>query len=201
MKSTRRNTLWLLCDHSEWCIWNRACTAGWRLWEWEWKLPHPIPTQQSLKSLPCLHGRWVILQSGKLQLQSSMQSHYLTDTATTASYSPALMRPSEQHSPHSSADARSPTPMEADVSSSVQHSLCHCIMSTRDQFLTKVWDDDDDTTPFDEHFPTAPFSDDVWAEEQIPDRCLCIHERPDDLNHWCSYPCPYDSTIFSMDFL
>ena len=71
-----------------------------------------------------------------------------------------------------------------------------------DQFLTEAWyDDDDDTTPFDEHFPTAPFGDDVWTEEQIQDRCLCIHERPDDPNHQCSYPCPYDSTTFSMDLL
>ena len=62
----RRNTLQSLCDHSEWCIWNRALTGGWRLREQEWKLPHPNPTQQSLKSLPCLHGGWFILQSGKL---------------------------------------------------------------------------------------------------------------------------------------
>ena len=76
-------------------------------------------------------------------------------------------------------------------------------MPTRDQFLMEVWDDyyDDDTIPFDEHFPTAPFDDDIWTEEQIPDRGLCIHKRPDDPNHQCSYPCPYDSTTFSMDLL
>ena len=52
-----------------------------------------------------------------------------------------------------------------------------------------------------EHFPTAPLDDDVWAEEPIPDRCLYIHERPDEPNHQCSYPCPYKSTTVSMDLL
>ena len=113
------------------------------------------------------------------------------------------VRPSEWHSPHCNANARSPTPREADVSSSVHHTLCHHIMPTRDQFLTEVWDDVDDvdTTHFDKHFPTAPFDDDVWNEEQIQVRCLCIHERHDVLNHQCSYPCPYDSTTFSMGLL
>ena len=46
-----------------------------------------------------------------------------------------------------------------------------------------------------------PLDDNVWAEEQISDRCLCIHERLDDLNHQCSFPCLYDSTTFSMDLL
>ena len=73
---------------------------------------------------------------------------------------------------------RSPTPREVDASSSVHHNMCHHIMPIRDQFLTEAWDDDDDdTTPFDEHFPTAPYNDDVWTEEQILDRCLCIQER------------------------
>ena len=43
-----------------------------------------------------------------------------------------------------------------------------------DQFLTEAWDDD--TTSLDEHFPTASLDDDVWAEEPIPDRHLCILE-------------------------
>ena len=78
--------------------------------------------------------------------------------------------------------------------------MCHHITPTTDQFLTEAWDDD--TTSFDEHFPTAPLDDDAWAEEQILDRCLCIHGRPDEPNHQCSYPCPYDSnTTFLMDLL
>ena len=50
-------------------------------------------------------------------------------------------------------------------------------------------------------FPTALLDDDVWTEEQILDRCLCIHERTYEPNNQCSYPCPYDSTAFQMDLL
>ena len=41
-----------------------------------------------------------------------------------------------------------------------------------------------------EHFPTAPLDDDVWMEEPVPDRYLCIHEQSQPHNLW-SYPCPY----------
>ena len=42
-----------------------------------------------------------------------------------------------------------------------------------------------------EHFPTAPLGDDIWMEEPVTDRHLCIHEQsqPHDL---CPYPCPYN---------
>ena len=87
-------------------------------------------------------------------------------------------KPSEWHSPHSSADARSTTPREADVSSSVHHNLCPHIMPTRDQFLTEAWDDnDDDTTLFYEHFPTAPFNDDIRTEEKFQiDACASMRD-------------------------
>ena len=41
-----------------------------------------------------------------------------------------------------------------------------------------------------EYFPTAPLDDDVWLEEPVPDRHLCLHEQsqPHDL---CPYSCPY----------
>ena len=41
-----------------------------------------------------------------------------------------------------------------------------------------------------ECFPTLPLDDDVWMEELVTDRNLCIHEhsQPHDL---CPYPCPY----------
>ena len=40
------------------------------------------------------------------------------------------------------------------------------------------------------YFPTATLDDDVWMEEPVPDRLLCIHEQsqPHDL---CACPCPY----------
>ena len=41
-----------------------------------------------------------------------------------------------------------------------------------------------------ENFPTAPLDDDVWLEDPIPDRHLCIHE-PSQPNYQCSYPHPY----------
>ena len=39
-------------------------------------------------------------------------------------------------------------------------------------------------------FLTAPLDDDVWMEEPVPDRHLCIHEQsqPHDLG---LFPCPY----------
>ena len=40
-----------------------------------------------------------------------------------------------------------------------------------------------------EHFPRAPLDDDVWMEEPVPDRHLCIHEH---LQHdLCPYPSSY----------
>ena len=68
-----------------------------------------------------------------------------------------------------------------------------------DQFLTEAWDDD--AASFEEHLLTVPLDDDIWAAEPIPDRCLCIHERPDQPKHQCFYPCPHDSTTFSIDLL
>ena len=109
------------------------------------------------------------------------------------------IRSSKHHSQHSSTDDRGCDPRETDVSSLLHHNLCHHITPAMDQFLTEAWDED--TTSFEEHFPTVPLDDDVWAEEPIADRDLCINKIPDELNHQCSYPCPYDSTTFSMDLL
>ena len=52
-----------------------------------------------------------------------------------------------------------------------------------------------DTTAAGEDFPTASLDDNIWLEDSVPDRHLCIHEQsqPD---HQCSYPCPY-----SLDLL
>ena len=40
-----------------------------------------------------------------------------------------------------------------------------------------------------EHSPTAPLNDDIWMEEPVPDRHLCIHEHSQ--HDLCPYPCPY----------
>ena len=41
-----------------------------------------------------------------------------------------------------------------------------------------------------ENFPTAPLDDNMWLEDPILDRHLCIHE-PSQPNYQRSYPCPY----------
>ena len=54
----------------------------------------------------------------------------------------------------------------------------------------------DDTT--EENFPTAPLDDDVWLEDQSPDRQLCIHDAAQ-LIHPCHYPCPYANLDFAQN--
>ena len=38
-----------------------------------------------------------------------------------------------------------------------------------------------------EHFPTASLDDNVWMEEPVPERHLCIHENSQ--HDLCPYPC------------
>ena len=45
---------------------------------------------------------------------------------------------------------------------------------------------DDDT---EEHFPTILLDDDIWMEEPVPERHLCIHDNSQ--HDLCPYPCPY----------
>ena len=48
---------------------------------------------------------------------------------------------------------------------------------------------------------TAPLNDDVWMEEPVPDKHLCIHEHSQlDL---CPYPCPYslDQLHLALDYV
>ena len=51
-----------------------------------------------------------------------------------------------------------------------------------------IHDDLDDEE--EEYFQTVPLEDDHWTTEEIPKRCLCIHEHsvPHEL---CPYPCLY----------
>ena len=117
----------------------------------------------------------------------------------TSSEDESPVWPNKCHSQHSSTDDRSCDPREADASSSVHHSLCYPVRPTptANPFFTNAWDND--TTSSKDNFPTAPFNDDVWYEDPIPDRYLCIHETPDEPHHQCSYPCPYQSATFRMD--
>ena len=69
----------------------------------------------------------------------------------------------------------------AEQSSPVQqHMVYHC---TDDSFQ-------DATNEEEEDFPTAPLNDDIWLEEPVPVRHLCIHEQSQP-NFLCSYPCPF----------
>ena len=59
--------------------------------------------------------------------------------------------------------------------------------------LTSTLSADDpfqDTTGEKEDFPTAPLDEDIWLEDSVPDRHLCIHEQSQP-HYQCSYPCPY----------
>ena len=60
--------------------------------------------------------------------------------------------------------------------------------------LSSIVEDDEDDT--EEHFPTASLDDDIWLEEPVPERHLCIHENsPHDL---CPYPCPYSLNLLHL---
>ena len=85
-----------------------------------------------------------------------------------------------------------PVYRRAELPSLVQHHVTHDHTSTpgTDQFFT------DDTT--EEHFPTAALDDDIWMEDQVPDRHLCIHDTSQ-LDQLCHYPCPYTNLKFEMD--
>ena len=45
----------------------------------------------------------------------------------------------------------------------------------------------DEEEELEEHFPTAPLGDDVWMQEPVPDRHICIHEHSQ-LHDLCPYP-------------
>ena len=64
----------------------------------------------------------------------------------------------------SSSTDTSPLPARTEHSSPAEHqNACH---------LTSA-----DDKEVEEHFPTTPLHDDVWMEEPVPDRHLCIHEH------------------------
>ena len=56
----------------------------------------------------------------------------------------------------------------------------------RDSHLTSA---DEEEEEVEEHFPTAPLNDDIWMEEPVLDRHLCIQEHSK--HDLCPHPCPY----------
>ena len=57
--------------------------------------------------------------------------------------------------------------------------LVHCLPGIAEE-------DEDDAK---EHFPTVSLDDNVWMEEPVPERHLCIHENSQ--HDLCPYTCPY----------
>ena len=60
-----------------------------------------------------------------------------------------------------------------------EDTLAHCLPS--------IADNDEDNA--EEYFPTASLDDNVWMEESVPERHLCIHENSQ--HDLCTYPYPY----------
>ena len=48
-------------------------------------------------------------------------------------------------------------------------------------------EEDEEEEDAEEPFPTASIDDNVWMEEPVPDRHICIHE--DSQHDLCPYPC------------
>ena len=57
--------------------------------------------------------------------------------------------------------------------SPVEHSMAPCLTSIEEE----------------EYLPRAPLNDDIWVEEPVPDRHLCIHEHSQ--HNLYPYPCSY----------
>ena len=55
--------------------------------------------------------------------------------------------------------------------------------------LTSMEAEDKDEEDVEENFPAASLDDDVWMEESVSVRHLCIHENSQ--HDLCPYPCPY----------
>ena len=55
---------------------------------------------------------------------------------------------------------------------------------------------EEDKDDAEEHFPTVSLDDDVWMEEPVPERHLCIHENSQ--HDLCPYPCPYSLNLLQL---
>ena len=97
------------------------------------------------------------------------------------SFGPATPRAHSPHWPDNLNTVHHHLTFEEDDDSSIDSNQLHdCHLTSAD----KEEEEDDE-----EHFPTAPLNDDVWMEEPVPDRHLCIHEHSQ--HDLCPYPCPY----------
>ena len=74
--------------------------------------------------------------------------------------------------------------------SPVEHPLAH--------HLSSADDNKEETDKKEEHFPTGPLHDNIWMEEPVPGRHLCIHE--DSQHKLCMYPCPYSLDQLHLNY-
>ena len=127
---------------------------------------------------------------------------YHVSTSENLSFGPATPLTHWAHSPHwhsslsstcchltfsnddsSSADT-SPLHGRTEQSSLVEQQMAWHLTDDSFQGVTSEHEEEE------ECFPTAPLNDDIWMEEPVPDRHLCIHEQSQ-LHGLCPYPCPY----------
>ena len=86
----------------------------------------------------------------------------------------------------------SPPHGRTEPSSQLQHlmvSHCTSTLNTENSFQDSTSEEEE------EDFPTAPLVDDVWLEDPIQVRHLCIQDQSQP-QYQCSYPCSY-----SLDLL
>ena len=63
-----------------------------------------------------------------------------------------------------------------------EHPVAHHLTSAEEE------EEDEEDEDLEEHFPTSLLNDDVWMEEPVPDRHLCIHEHSQ--HSLCPIPLP-----------
>ena len=76
----------------------------------------------------------------------------------------------------------SPLHSRTEQPSPIEQQMAHHL--TDDSFQNIINEEED------EDFPTTPLDDDVWLEEPVPDRHICIHEQSQPHN-LCPYHCLY----------
>ena len=188
MKHIGRSSIQSLCDHTKWHFWKRTSTRRWRIWECKQEFKYSYSSQKSTTDIPCFH-QWNMsfdpstpLTTDKQHSEYSSQrfwSHILVHHCLvfTTSDDENPVRTNDQHSWH-----RSPLQGRAESPSQLQHHKLHyqtSIPSTDDPFLDARAEEEE------ESFPTAPLDDDIWLEDPVPDRHVCIMSSH---NHITSVP-------------
>ena len=102
----------------------------------------------------------------------------------TSSDNESHARTSNPHFWHCSTPDNTPLQGRAQPPSPLQHHMdCH-------HTITPSVDDSFQDATAEDSFSTAPLDDNIWLEDPVPDRHLCI-QKQSPLHYQCSYPCPY----------